>query len=112
MWPKRTGPHCQLCFICSLLKLHCVNPSATEPMQPPVKTLTHLLPPGKGVEHDEEERVCEEEAFAHLFCLFSKTNRGHAAALIAWCLLHLNFKLGVHSAHFYGHFKAFPPSRI
>lgn len=39
---------------------------------------------------------CEEEAFIHLFCLFSKTNRGqaYAATLIAVCLLQLNFKLG------------------
>ena len=38
---------------------------------------------------------CEEEAFINLFCLFSITNRGqdYAAALIALCLLHLNFKL-------------------
>lgn len=37
----------------------------------------------------------EEEAFFHLFCVFSKTNRGqnYAATLIACCLLQLNFKL-------------------
>lgn len=40
--------------------------------------------------------LCEEEAFIHLFCLFSKTNRGqdYAATLIALCLLHLNSTLG------------------
>lgn len=39
---------------------------------------------------------CEEEAFIHLFCLFSKTNRGqeYAATLVALCPLQLNFKLG------------------
>lgn len=39
--------------------------------------------------------ACEEEAFIYLFCAFSKTNRGqdYAAALIALCLLELNFKL-------------------
>lgn len=39
---------------------------------------------------------CEEEAFIHLFCLLSKTNRGqeYAATLVALCPLQLNFKLG------------------
>lgn len=38
----------------------------------------------------------EEEVFIHLFCLFSKTNRGHGypATLAAPCPLRLNFKLG------------------
>lgn len=72
----------------------------SEPLQPAMKTLTHRLARRKEKKMLSMMRrsvPCEEEAFIHLFCLFSKTNRGqgYAATLIALCLLQLNFKLGV-----------------
>lgn len=74
--------------------------SRSEPLQSAVKTLTHRLPQrGGGKEKAlsvmRRNAPYEEEAFFHLFCVFSKTNRGqnYAATLIACCLLQLNFKL-------------------
>lgn len=60
---------------------------------------TSITPKGGGKEKAlsvmRRNAPYEEEAFFHLFCVFSKTNRGqnYAATLIACCLLQLNFKL-------------------
>lgn len=74
--------------------------SRSEPLQSAVKMLTHRLPQrgggeGKALSVMRRNAPYEEEAFFHLFCVFSKTNRGqnYAATLIACCLLQLNFKL-------------------
>lgn len=84
-----------------------VNPHATEPLQTEAQVCTPAAVRENAdtsiTPHEKKENLsvmrasapCEEEAFIHLFSLFSKTNRGHdyAATLIALCLLQLNFKL-------------------
>lgn len=103
MWPeKQKTPHClhapQHCTMLTPVPLSPSRPKRrSEPLQPAVKTLTHRLPRRKKtLSVMRRSTPCEEEAFIHLFCLFSKTNRGqdYAATLIALCLLQLNFKLG------------------
>ena len=104
---RRRRPHCPPRCLrapqrCTTLTPTPLSPSRprrrSAPLQPAVKTLTHRLPHRKKNTLSVMRRSapCEEEAFIHLFCLFSKTNRGqdYAATLIALCLLQLNFKLG------------------
>lgn len=84
-----------------------INPLAAEPLQTEAQVRTpaashenadtSITPQGgkkkkKHVELDEEEH---EETFIHLFCLFSKTNRGlyYAAALITLLSFTVKFQI-------------------
>lgn len=73
----------------------------SEPQQPATKTLTHRLPRrewwgGENMLNLMRKSVpCEEETFIHVFCLFSKTNRGryYAATLITLLSFTVKFQI-------------------
>lgn len=103
-------PHCPPCFLPPSPTLRHLNPRATGALQTEVQVRT----PAAGHENADTSITpqgvvggenmlnlmrksvpCEEETFIHVFCLFSKTNRGryYAATLITLLSFTVKFQI-------------------